>query len=65
MDYSRVMGQKLSSGRPCMPALPGTHNWLVSPQTALLASSCNNATYIATRVVKQRLTVRCTIYGSV
>eukprot|EP00983_Pelagomonas_calceolata_P040704 1137740-Pelagomonas_calceolata.AAC.3 len=33
---SRVVAHKLSSGCPCIPALPGTHNWLASPQNALL-----------------------------
>eukprot|EP00983_Pelagomonas_calceolata_P001597 53467-Pelagomonas_calceolata.AAC.3 len=44
----KVMGQKLSSGRPYIPALPGTHNWLVCPQTALLSSPSNNALYVVT-----------------
>eukprot|EP00983_Pelagomonas_calceolata_P033152 1038086-Pelagomonas_calceolata.AAC.1 len=42
------MRQKLSSGSQCIPALPGTHNWHASPQTALLISQSNNALYIVT-----------------
>eukprot|EP00983_Pelagomonas_calceolata_P018999 597597-Pelagomonas_calceolata.AAC.1 len=28
LSCSRFIGQQLSSGRPCIPALPGTHNRL-------------------------------------
>eukprot|EP00983_Pelagomonas_calceolata_P043230 1138821-Pelagomonas_calceolata.AAC.1 len=42
------MGQKLGSGRPCIPALPATHNRLASPQTALLTSPSNNTMYVVT-----------------
>eukprot|EP00983_Pelagomonas_calceolata_P073095 1152004-Pelagomonas_calceolata.AAC.3 len=46
LNCSRVLRQKLSSGRPCIPALPGTHNWLASPLwTALLNSPCNYTAY--------------------
>ena len=40
------MRQKLSSGRPCIPALPGTHNLLASPLTALLTSPFIITSYI-------------------
>ena len=46
LSCSRVMGQKLSSGRPCIPALPGTHNLLASPLTALLTSPFIVTSYI-------------------
>eukprot|EP00983_Pelagomonas_calceolata_P132597 1161884-Pelagomonas_calceolata.AAC.5 len=46
MSFSRVMGQQLSSGRPCIPALLNTHNWLANPQTAFLISQSNNTSYI-------------------
>eukprot|EP00967_Tisochrysis_lutea_P095649 scaffold139622_cov19-Tisochrysis_lutea.AAC.1 len=43
MSCSRVKGQKLSSRSPCVPALPGTYNWISSPHTVLLTSPCNAA----------------------
>eukprot|EP00983_Pelagomonas_calceolata_P048643 1141146-Pelagomonas_calceolata.AAC.5 len=36
------MGQKVSSGHPCIPALLGTHNWLANAQTALPTPPSNN-----------------------
>jgi len=46
VSCSRVMGQKLSSGRPCIPALPGTHNLFASPLTALLTTPFIITSYI-------------------
>ena len=46
VSCSRVMGQKVSSGRPCIPALPGTHDLLASPLTALLTSPFIITSYI-------------------
>eukprot|EP00983_Pelagomonas_calceolata_P032741 1026021-Pelagomonas_calceolata.AAC.5 len=48
MCCSRVMEQKPSNRCPCIPALPGTHNWLASSQTALLCSPCNDTLYVVT-----------------